>query len=130
MPVPLSDLHKAILDGRFFAFVTTLYPDGSPHTTIVWVDHDGENVTFNSAAGRLKVRHLRRDPRLSVAVHDPADPYSRTVIVHGRAEISEEGALEHIHRLAHKYLGTDYPWLQPGERRVKITVRADRILEG
>jgi hypothetical protein len=49
-------------------------------------------------------------------------------MVSGPATIVEEGALEHINMLAKKYLGEDkYPYLGPGERRVIILVRPERV---
>lgn len=124
----LTDEHKRLLEEKQYAFVTTLLPDGSPQTTVVWVDHDGEHLTFNTSRGRLKTRNLERDPRLSVAVIDPTNPFERTLIVRGRAELVDEGADEHIDRLAKKYIGQDrYPWRQPDERRVTVRVHQQRV---
>lgn len=126
----LSDQQKALLDEPLLAVVTTLMPDGSPHSTVVWVDRDDGNVRFNTARGRVKTRNLERDPRVSIAVVDPANPFERTLAVRGRAELVDEGADEHIDRLARKYTGLDrYPWRRPGERRVTVRVIADRIHE-
>ena len=44
----------------YYGVVTTVRPDGSPHSTVVWLDYDGENVVFNTAEGRAKPRHIRR----------------------------------------------------------------------
>jgi PPOX class probable F420-dependent enzyme len=128
MATNLTDDQKAILDKKAFAFVTTLMPDGSPQTTPVWVDHDGQHVTFNTARGRLKARNLERDPRLSVALVDPDNPYGGVLTVRGRGELVDAGADEHIDRLAKKYLGQDrYPWRQPGDRRVTVRVHAHKV---
>jgi PPOX class probable F420-dependent enzyme len=122
----LTPSQVELLREKFFAMVTTLMPDGSPQTTPIWVDTDGEHVLMNTARGRIKTRNLERDPRISVAVLDPEKPYDRWVTVRGRAELTEEGAVEQIHALSRKYLGTDYPWLQPGEQRVTIMVHVER----
>ncbi len=50
--------------------MTTLRADGSPHSTVVWVDCDGDDVLFNTARGRAKERHLLADPRVSVVTVD------------------------------------------------------------
>lgn len=122
----LSPEQLQLLGEKHYAFVTTLMSDGSPHSTLVWVDTDGEHVLFNTSRGRLKERNLLKDPRISVALFDPQDPY-RGLVVRGRAELIDEGAVDHIHRLANKYMGSDYPWLQPGEQRITVKVVADRI---
>ena len=108
--------------------MVTLRKDGSAHATPVWIDTDGEHVLFNTAIGRAKERHLRRDPRISVTVLPAEDQQSGYVSVSGKAELIEEGGNEHIDKLAQKYLGQEtYPYLQPGERRVIVKVTPDKI---
>ena len=108
--------------------IATIREDGSPQATPVWIDYDGENVLVNSARGRTKVKNIERDPRATVTVLPAADQQSGYVMVSGAASIGEEGALEHINMLARKYLGEDkYPYLGPGERRVIIKIRPERV---
>ena len=124
----LTEKQAELFRGRNWATVTTLRADGSPHSTPVWVDTDGENVVFNTVIGRAKERHLRRDPRASVVVLPAEDQQSGYVSVTGTTEITEEGALEHIDKMAKKYVGLDkYPWHQPGDKRVIVTIRPERI---
>ena len=105
-----------------------LRKDGSPHSTPVWVDTDGERVLFNTSIGRAKERHLRRDPRVSVTVLPADDQQSGYVSVTGTAELTEEGAVEHIDRMAQKYIGKEkYPYLQEGERRVIVRITPERV---
>src|SRR5258708_14217134 len=111
----LTERQRSLLDEKHYGFVTTLLPDGSPQTTVVWVDHDGDNLVFNTARARLKTRNLERDPRVSVAVIDPSNPFDRSLVVRGRAELIDEGADDHIDRLTMKYTGRErYPWRRPG----------------
>ena len=72
----LTDIQVKLLRGKCFAAVATLQPDGTPQTSIVWVDTDGEHLIFNTTNARAKGRHLRRDPRVSAAIFDPDDPYA------------------------------------------------------
>jgi PPOX class probable F420-dependent enzyme len=126
--IELTDAQKALLDERLYAVVTDLMPDGSPHSTVIWVDHDGRHLTFNTARGRVKTDNLERDPRVSVIVFDPANPFEKTLVVRGRAELVDEGADDHIDRLAKKYTGQDrYPWRRPDEQRVSVRVTAEKI---
>lgn len=128
MAATLNDDQKALVDEKHYATVTTLNPDGSPQTTVVWIDREDGNVLFNTARGRVKTRNLERDPRVSIAVFDPASPFQRTLVVRGRAELIDEGADDHIDRLARKYTGQDrYPWRRDGERRVTVRVVPDRV---
>jgi PPOX class probable F420-dependent enzyme len=114
-----------VLTDKHFAYLATVNPDGSPHVTPVWVDTDGEAVIMNTTIGRIKERNLSRDLRVMIAIVDPAAPYT-PVLIRGRAELVEEGAKGVIDGLARKYMGVDeYPFLQPGERRVTIRVVPD-----
>src|SRR5437773_3531292 len=119
----LKDEEREFLDQNpFVGTVTTLRPDGSPHSTVVWVDVEDGNVSFNTARGRAKDRHLQKDPRVSLLVVDPENQY-RWVSVSGRAQLTEEGADAQIDKLAKKYLGKDeYPWRDPDQTRVKVLI--------
>ena len=124
----LTEAEREFLSNPFVGTITDLRPDGSPHTTVVWVDVDGDDtVLFNTAYGRAKPRYLADDPRVSLAVVDPGDPY-RWIAVSGTAALVDEGADEHIDRLAKKYIGADsYPFRQPGERRVTVRITVEKI---
>ncbi|HKI91990.1 MAG TPA: PPOX class F420-dependent oxidoreductase [Gaiellaceae bacterium] len=123
----LTEKQKEFLEQPYVGVVTTLRPDGSPHSTVVWVDVDSDVVSFNTAYGRAKPANLEHDPRVSLTVVDPQDAY-RWVAVDGPAELTTEGADDQIDRLAKKYLGKDsYPFRQEGERRVTVRIRPEHI---
>jgi PPOX class probable F420-dependent enzyme len=123
----LTDKQREFLQQPFVATVTTLREDGSPQSTVVWLDVDDGGISFNTALGRAKPRHLERDPRASVLVVDPKDPY-KWVSIDGHVEITTEGADEHIDKLAKKYLGKDeYPWRNPEETRVRVRITPEHI---
>jgi len=113
---------------RAFANLGTIMSDGSPQVTPVWVDYDGKHVRFNSALGRVKDRNVRRDPRVSLSILDPENPY-RYLAIRGRVvEITQEGADEHINSLSQKYLGRAvYPYRQPGEVRVLYRIQPEKV---
>ena len=119
----LTDAQVELLRGRNFAVVATAAADGSPQSSVVWVDTDGEHVIFNTTNRRAKGRHLRRDPRVSVSVLDAENPY-RYFEVAGPVELELEGANEHIHELSRKYDGTDF---RTPVDRVIVRVKPERI---
>ena len=122
----LTDAQVALLRDQNFGVVATLKPDGSPQTSVVWIDTDGEHVIFNTRNDRAKGRHLRRDPRVSVTVFD-ADRAYRYFEVEGVAELEVEGANEHIHELSRKYNdGKDF---HTPENRVIVKVTPRRIFD-
>ena len=124
----LKDEQREFLDRNpFVGTVTTLRPDGSPHSTVVWVDVEDGKVSFNTALGRAKPRHLEHDPRASILVIDPNDPF-KWVAVEGHVEVTEEGADEQIDKLAKKYIGKDtYPWRNPAETRLKVLIEPELV---
>jgi len=118
---------KFLDENPYVGVATTLREDGSPHSTIVWVDVEGDKVSFNTALGRAKPKHLQHDPRASVLMVDPNDSF-KWVAVSGPAEVTEEGADAQIDKLAKKYLGKDeYPWRNPEETRLKVLIEPEKV---
>ena len=123
----LDEKARDFLEKPFVGGATTLRPDGSPHTTVVWVDVDTDAVMFNTAVGRAKERHLREDPRAALTVVHPENAY-QWVSVSGSAELTTEGADAQIDHLAKKYLGQDeYPFRNPEEQRITVKIRPEKV---
>ncbi|MFH8737926.1 MULTISPECIES: PPOX class F420-dependent oxidoreductase [unclassified Streptomyces] len=122
-----SELTEA-MGGPAICFLTTLMPDGSPQITQTWVDTDGEHVVINTVTTHQKMKNIHRDPRVAVAIADPAEP-SRYWAIRGRVISSTtEGAETHIDKVAHKYLGGPYPWFGGRDQeRVILTIAADKV---
>jgi PPOX class probable F420-dependent enzyme len=119
---------RLFAEGRNYGTLATTRPDGSPHATPIWVDFDGENVVVNTAQGRAKYRHLKRDPRVAISVFSEQDPEAY-VTVSGVAEIVDEGeaAWEHIDKLHRKYRGGAGQFPRGGPERVLVRIRPTRV---
>jgi PPOX class probable F420-dependent enzyme len=117
-----------LFDKKAFGSLSTLMPDGSPQTNPVWVDFQDGEVWVNTAVGRLKDKNMKRDPRVSLALIDPDNPY-RFLEIRGKVrEATQDGATQHIDKMAKKYLGKDkYPFAQPGERRILFKIVPEHI---
>jgi len=89
---------KFLEENPFVGTATTLREDGSPHSTIVWVDVDDGKVSFNTARGRAKTEHLEKDPRASLLVVDPNNTYKWVAV-----------------------------WRNPAEQRVKVVIEPDKV---
>jgi PPOX class probable F420-dependent enzyme len=123
----LTEKQLEFLDNPFVGIVTTLREDGSPHSTVVWVDVEDGIPTFNTAMGRKKPANLENDPRAALLVIDPQDTY-KWVAVDGKAELTTDGADPQIDKLAKKYLGKDeYPFRQEGEQRVTVRIQPEHV---
>ena len=117
-----------LLEGRNLAFVATLMKDGWPQITPTWVDIEDGKILVNTAEGRLKQKNISRDDRIAISVADQNNPY-HMVTVRGRVvEQTNEGADEHVDKLAKKYLGVEkYPLHSPNEKRIIIKIKPERI---
>jgi PPOX class probable F420-dependent enzyme len=126
--VTIPEEYRDLFIKRAFASLATRMPNGDVQVTPVWVDVDDGNLLFNSARGRLKDKNVRRDPRVTLTLMDPDNPY-RYLEVRGRVvDVTEQGADQHINKLAKKYLGVDqYPYRQPGEVRVLYRVKPEHV---
>lgn len=133
MTAKLSDKARDFLRGKRFAVLATLNRDGTPHLTTMWylLEEDG-TIMMNTKAGRVKDRHMRRDPRISVCV---AEGYSY-ITLSGKVEMIEdqEIAQQDIFRLSSRYHGLDKAKIQmqnqfSKEQRVTLRLKPDHVIE-
>ncbi|HKV85821.1 MAG TPA: PPOX class F420-dependent oxidoreductase [Ktedonobacterales bacterium] len=103
-----DECRRFLWKGNHTMVVATLRADGRPHLTPVWYTLDGERVAFQTPGSSAKVRHIRRDPRITVFVDDEAPPFAY-VTVEGAAEVVEAPAeLRHwVERIGARYLGEE-----------------------
>ena len=128
MPDTLTNKARALLGRPVLASLATMGKDGSPQITPLWVDVDGNDILVNTARGRVKANNMERNPHVAVSVVDPDDPYNVVAVRGTVVEVTHDGADDHIDFLAKKYLDVDtYPMRQPGEERLKVRIRTDRI---
>jgi PPOX class probable F420-dependent enzyme len=115
-----------LLGGRNYAVLATINPDGSPHTSTMWVGLDGDDLLFSTVQGRVKHRNMLRDPRVSVTVIDTADPENYAEL-RGRVSMTPDpGRLLDI-QLSWKYDGKDPGEDRPGAVRVTVRIVVERV---
>ena len=107
---------NALLSRPNFAHLSTLMPDGSPNTTPVWIGVRDDRIVIGSGESSLKVRNLRRDPRLSLSVIDFHDPYEEVQIRGRVVEFRDDSKFEIVDEITRKYIGKDFPWRDPAGR--------------
>lgn len=122
----IPEKYKDLFDKKAFANLATLMPNGTPQVTPVWFDYDGTHILVNSARGRRKDKNIERNPAVALSIQDPDNPY-RYLEVRGRVEeITEDGADEHIDKMAKKYMGVEkYPYRQATEKRVIYKIKPE-----
>ena len=123
LPAELRDL----LDAKAFAVLSTINPDGSPQSSVIWATYEGDEVIFSTILGRRKTRNMSRDPRVSLCVYDRADAY-RYVEVRGTVAMTQQGGLELIERLSQAYDGAPFTESNPANVRVVCRVTPGRVI--
>ena len=124
----LSEPVRQLIEAPNLGHLATIMPDGSPQVTPVWVDHDGEHVLVNTAAGRQKLRNLQRNDRVAISIVDQTNPYRYASVRGEVVEMTHEGADAHIDRMAKKYLGQDtYPFRSANEQHLLVKIAPQRV---
>ncbi len=54
MRTTVTESERTFLEKPYVGVVTTLALDGSPQSTVVWVDVDDAEISVNTAHGRVK----------------------------------------------------------------------------
>jgi PPOX class probable F420-dependent enzyme len=109
-----------------YAVATTLRKDGSPHSSVVWMDVEEDGTpTFNTAMHRAKAKHIQRSPRAGLTVIDPT--FYKWLSIDGSAELTTDDAEAQIDRLAQKYDGTEYKGRTPDMVRVKVRIQPEHV---
>jgi PPOX class probable F420-dependent enzyme len=125
MAFTLNDETRRLLDGRHYAVLATINPDGGPQTSAMWVGRDGDDVLMSTVAGRRKHKNLERDPRASVTILD-ADDAENYVELRGRVSISEDVGRVFDTKLSGKYDGQDPGPDAPGAVRLILRLTVDK----
>jgi PPOX class probable F420-dependent enzyme len=119
---------RELLEAPNVVSVATLDKNGAPDVKVVWAALDDGHVVLNSAEGRKWPENVRRDPRITITVINPENPYEYGQIRGRVVEDTHEGADDNIDALAKKYLDKDeYPFRQEGEQRVMFRVEPERV---
>jgi PPOX class probable F420-dependent enzyme len=134
------------LGQKLVARLTSIRPDGYPHTTPLWFVWDGEALWFEFGAGerpRQHIRNLRRNPKLCVLIDRDARPEqgglfdAQGVVIRGTVELSTEETLQEelTLKILRKYFGEDGDQFvdvaledgKPGKNRVIAKVKPESI---
>ena len=88
----------------------------------------GQYYSNNTTDARLKYKNISRDPRVALSVTDRNNPYNMVTIRGKAIDRTNQGADEHIDKLAKRYLGVDeYPMKSPDEKRIIVKIKPEKI---
>ncbi len=131
MPLSIPEQFHDLFKRPILCALTTINPDGGPHSVPVWCDFDGEHVRVNMPAATKKARNLRVNPKVALLVIDPQNGGHWIEIQGyvGKVFDQAHGAGEHINKLSEKYTGN--PVYQPrgasGINRQMYVIEATKI---
>jgi len=122
----LDPITIKLAQGVNYAALTTLFPNGSPQTQLMWVDSDKEFLYINTEIHREKYKNVDNDSRISILIWKNDDPF-KYVEVRGNVVDSSGGqdARNHIDKLSEKYFNKPYPFTVQTER-VVLKIKATK----
>ncbi|MGW8379342.1 PPOX class F420-dependent oxidoreductase [Streptomyces sp. ODS28] len=122
---PLPEAAVAMMKKANPAVITTLRSDGQPVSTATWyLWEDDGRVLVNMDEARKRLQHVRRDPRVTLTVLDADNWYTHITVIGRITEFKDDEGLKDIDRLAHQYLGEQYP--ERARDRVSAWIEVDR----
>jgi len=93
---------REFLQKPLIARMSTIDPDGYPHTVPVWFALDGDDIVIISARDTRKVGHLLANPKGAVAIGgDPAD--SAGYLIKGKFVIEADPDDAWVRQLTYRY---------------------------
>lgn len=108
--LPFPDHVRELLGKPNPAVVSTLRSDGQPVSVATWyLLEDDDRVLLNMDHTRVRLRHLRRDPRVTLTALDESGWYTHVSLVGRVTEIADDEGLADIDRLSRHYGGRPYP---------------------
>jgi PPOX class probable F420-dependent enzyme len=127
-PRELLDPVRQYLAAPRCAVLSTIEPDGAPHPAVVHYLLEPDALIVNGRADRHWLSNLRRDPRVSVVVHD-ADQPLHWVGIKGSAALLRTGraAVDDAMAMARRY-GED-PAAFEDQQRVSFRIVPRRVSE-
>lgn len=123
--IPLS--HVDLLERALPAVLVTLLSDGRPQASVVWFAYANGTFSVNTERGRLKLRNMERDPRVTLMIVDPENQHRYLEVRGDVTSISENGALEHRAMIDRMYLGPDHFTDPASDKGTRVIVEIDPV---
>jgi PPOX class probable F420-dependent enzyme len=133
----LDPIYRDLLDKPIVITLGIIGPDGRPNLTPMWFDYEDNKILLNTASHRAKCGWIRKNPKLTMLLVNPENPYHwvsikctvENEIVEG--EPGGEKATTQVDKIWVKYTGNEPPYglRDPviDEKRVLFECRIDRI---
>ena len=129
----LTDEIRSVLTSGKLAHLVTVNEDGSPQVSIIWIDVDGDEIVSGHMSGNyLKLRNIRRDPRVVISVETDNEPgtfMAEHIVLRGTARVTEGGAPELLRKLGKTYVAPDFEFPLPEDapQGYMLRITVDRV---
>ncbi len=124
----IPESHADLIGAPHFAHLATVNADGSPQTSVIWVQRDGDDILFTTDATYRKGHNMRRDARVALSIHDEKNPY-RYIELRGRAQMTPRDSYDFLDGLTKRYMGLDeYPEKDNAGGGVLVRVTVDHVV--
>ena len=103
--IPTHLVH--LLEEPNFGFLGTIRPDDTVQVNPMWFEFDGETIRFTHTSKRAKYRNLMHNPAMSLAVLDPANPFTYLEVRGSLVEVVPDPTGDFYVRLGKRYGNPD-----------------------
>ena len=82
---------RELVESGPMAHLSTLNADGSPQVTVIWIGLDGDDLVSTHMRDNVKLRNIRRDPRVALSFDAPREPgvwINPYAVVYARASVA------------------------------------------
>ncbi len=104
-----GEFREEFLAKTRYGYLTTLTLDGAPSSVPVWFDWDGHTIRMFTEIGSPKIKHIKRDARITLLVSNNMSEHEMWVAFDGSVEIRLEGVMELIEKSAARYWDLSNP---------------------
>jgi PPOX class probable F420-dependent enzyme len=123
----IPDKARDLLERPIYASLGTTRPDGAPQVNPMWFLWDGELIWFTHTNYRQKFKNLATEPRVSISIFDPDNPY-RYLEIRGVVDSIENDPEGQLYSSLSERYGNG-PVVPPDAKdRVKLAIRPTRVL--
>ncbi|GAA5201678.1 PPOX class F420-dependent oxidoreductase [Rugosimonospora acidiphila] len=119
--------HLDLLDRPLFAHLATVRPDGAPQSNVMWFVWDGQRIRMTHKKSRQKFQNLQSEPRVSLSIADPDDPY-RFLEIRGVVEsVEADDEKASFYRTLQERYHNVYE-IHDAPQRVVVTIRPESFV--
>ena len=122
---PLSEVAREMLAKANPAVIATVRADGQPVSAATWYLLRDDRILVNMDHGRVRLQHMKNDPRVSITVIDEGDWYTHLTVIGRVTEMYDDEGLADIDTLSRQYTGEHYP--DRDRPRVSAVIEIDRV---